>query len=206
MSELDSLPILKTKLGPARLVSLVTLDGRRSVRVFHSAASGRPLADEESRAARGPVFRAAFLASDGKYPGRVPFRAVFGVVGGAGRVLVYDRFGLAIRFDEAKPAVRRRGLKLLAGREEILALLASCAPAVLGYAGAYRCPACGVERAEPLPPEGHLRMPLCAGCLRHGRGERDWVGTWQCPHCGDRVKEDVLLCPLCGRFEAEGKA
>jgi hypothetical protein len=195
-------PMLKTKLGAARPAVLKTMDGAREVIVFHSTGTGKPLAHEESGHARRTAYRTVFLSSEGKYRGRTPFRAVFGVVGGAERVVLYDRFGLAARWEGEKPVFRRRGLKFTAEREAILAFLFEGEVDVLGFTGAYRCPACAAAKSEPIPGE-YLRIPLCAHCFSRGGKERDWVGTWQCPACGDRVKEEELLCPFCAQLEAE---
>ena len=48
-----------------------------------------------------------------------------------------------------------------------------------------------------------MGIPLCAECFTHGAGERDWVGSWQCVHCGDRVKDEILECPFCAQLALE---
>ncbi|MHC4599214.1 MAG: hypothetical protein ACYS47_09435, partial [Planctomycetota bacterium] len=190
------LQVLKTKLGAARTAALKSFDGSREVVTFPVSATGRALNHEESRRPEGALFRGALLATDGKYGRKRPFRAVFGLVGGRDRVLLYDRFGLAARWEGEKPRFRRRGLRFTASPTEILVALWKAPLSLLGHPGAYVCPACGTDKVESLPPAGYMSIPLCAKCFAHGPGERDWVGSWQCVHCGDRVKDEVLECPF----------
>jgi hypothetical protein len=197
------LQVLKTKLGAARAVTLTTFDGSRKVVAFPATATGRALNHEEASRPGGSLFRGVFLASDGKFGRKRPFRAVYGLVGGRGRVLLYDRFGLAARWEEEKPRFRRRGLKFTASREVLLEGLETAPLAPLGYAAAYRCPACSIAKIEVVPTTDYLSIPLCAECFTHGAGERDWVGSWQCVHCGDRVKDEVLECPFCEQLAEE---
>lgn len=195
--------VLKTKLGPARPVPLRDEGAGRIVEAFPCSPTGRPLTHEEA-AGGAAAFRAVLLATDGRYPGRVPFRAVFGLVAGRGRLVLYDRFGMAARYEGAKPLHRRRGIKFEADRETLLALAERFPLSLLGFTGAYLCPACGADRVLAPPPSPHLVPPLCARCASRGPGPRDWVGTWTCPTCGDRVKEEALTCPFCEGIEREG--
>jgi rubrerythrin len=197
------LAVLKTKLGAARTVALKSFDGSRNVVTFPVSATGRALTHEESLRPLGSAFRGIHLATDGKYGRKRPFRGVFGLVGGRGRVLLYDRFGLAARWEEEKPRFRRRGLKFTASAQEILEGLWQAPLALLGYPGAYLCPACGAAKVESVPAPGYMPIPLCATCFSKGPGERDWVGNWQCVHCGDRVKDEILECPFCAQLASE---
>jgi hypothetical protein len=197
--------ILKTKLGEARVVPLRLPDGTREVWAHPVSPTGRPLTHDEASRPRAPAFRAAFLATAGAYPGRTPFRQMFGLVGGAGRIVLYDRFGLAARWEGGpKPLLRRQGIRFTAGLPELLAALEALPETLLAYPGAYPCPSCGVARVEPLPDSPYLRLPLCARCLAHVKKDKEWVGFWSCFRCGDRVKEDELACPWCARLVAEG--
>jgi hypothetical protein len=200
------MPVLKTKLGPARGTFLRLWDESGRVSGFPTSGTGRALTHEETLADRHPEFRGAYLVTEGKYAGRPPFHAVYGLVGGGGRIVIYDRFGLAARWEGAKPEIRRRGLRILASPEEILAGMWVEPAALLGYLGAYRCPACAAAKVEPMRAPAYMPIPLCLRCLSRGGKPRDWVGTWQCPACGDRVKDEVLACPFCAQLaKASGK-
>jgi len=201
----DFPPVLKTKLGEARLAVLRSPDGAREVRAFPSSATGRALAHDEATRRSGPAFRTALLATTGVYPGRIPFRQMFGLIGGAGRIVLYDRFGLAARWEEgAAPLLRRQGIRFAADRADLLAALEALPASILGYPASYLCPACGVARAEAPPESPFLRIPLCAPCFKHVKKDKEWVGYWSCFRCGDRVKEEELACPWCARLVAEG--
>jgi hypothetical protein len=195
--------VLKTKLGIASTVALRTPDGSKSVHAFHCTGTGRALNFDQSANPPRPAFRAALLASRGRYPGRPPFRAVYGLVGGAGRIVIYDLFGMAVSWEGSKLRVRRRGMSVQGEPQAILEALWALPAATLGHPGAYVCPACSVAPIIPPPVSEYLRIPLCVKCTSRGTKERDWVGSYQCFRCGDRVKEEEEACPFCAILDAE---
>ncbi|GEM_PF-2726078 len=197
------LALLKTKLGAARPVALERTGGGAPLIAFASTGTGRPLTAEEAAAPRSVPFRGVFLATEGTFRGRTPFHAVYGAVGGAGRIVVYDRWGQAARWSAGKPKVRRRGLRFDGEKDAFLQEMFRLPEGVLGFPGAYLCPACGKDPVQPSRPAPYLTIPLCARCASRGPGPRDWVGFWTCPQCGDRVKEETLACPFCETLARE---